>query len=96
MLFDCLAVSFLCVGMHIACAWQGMIFSDICNWIYFRVPTWISKPLFACPYCMASVYTVVYCLFTHDVDMFILIKIPITCGLTAVVMRVIRDIVVNE
>jgi hypothetical protein len=92
-LINCLAVAFLCLGMHIACAWDGMIFSNLCNWIYFRVPAWISKPFFACPYCMSSVYTVVYCLFTNDFNVLIIIKIPITCGMVAILMRVIRDIV---
>ena len=46
---------------------QGEIFYSVWNWIDNRMPEWFMKPVFDCPYCMASVHgTLFYFLFCND------------------------------
>ena len=89
-LLNCITVSCIILGMYVACNWQGMIFTDICTWMYFHIPAVIYKPLCGCPYCMASIWTLVYCYFTNDMNFLILIKIPCTCGTTAILMHILN------
>lgn len=46
------------VGLHLATG-DEMIFSKPALWIETKVPYWVTKPLFNCPTCMASVHSIV-------------------------------------
>ena len=88
MLTDCITISFLTAGIYIAFNWPGMIFSDVASHLLRIFPDYITKPLFNCPYCMASAWTIIYCAFTHDITWLILIKIPVVCGITAMMVDI--------
>jgi hypothetical protein len=45
---------------------EGMILYKPCCWISRFIPEWLGMPLYACPTCMASVWSVLYAEDTHD------------------------------
>jgi hypothetical protein len=46
------------VGLHLATG-EDMIFNKPALWVESKVPYWMTKPLFNCPTCMASVHSIV-------------------------------------
>lgn len=78
---DSLCTAFLIIGMYAACNFEGMIFFNPCRYLERKLPIWIVKPLFYCPICMSSFWSLFYCLVKWHVDQNILIQIPLTAGI---------------
>lgn len=53
-----LFTSLVCMWIAIA-TWQWMILNKIRKWCYSKLPEVLYEPLFWCPYCMASVRSIV-------------------------------------
>lgn len=51
MLYSAFVIAFVVWFIH-ACTWEGMIFSGIAQRLW-TLPTWLKKPLYDCPICMA-------------------------------------------
>lgn len=48
--------SFAILGVHQTTN-EGMIFEKLATWCEYNLPEWLNKPLWACPYCMASIHS---------------------------------------
>ena len=53
------------VGFHLATG-EDMILNKPALWIEQRIPYWLTKPLFNCPTCMASVHSIVPYFYIND------------------------------
>ncbi len=51
--------SLFCIGIYNACN-DGMILHFVTKW---KINPWISKPLYDCVYCMASVHSIAFALY---------------------------------
>lgn len=60
------------VGLHLATG-DEMIFSKPALWIETKIPYWMTKPLFNCTTCMASVHSIIPFWYMHDPN-------PLNCG----------------
>lgn len=63
MLFNSLYI----VGVYLATG-QDMVFERPARWIESKIPYWITKPLFNCPTCMASVHSILPFWMTYEVS----------------------------
>lgn len=75
----------MCIAIHICFTWKGMIFYKEGKWLQLRLSPWIKKPLFDCPMCMASFWTIMYSIFVlgffGDTT---LLMILIVCGINTI------------
>lgn len=53
-------ISLITIAIHICFTWKGMIFYTIGKWLQLRLHKYIKKPLFDCPMCMSSFWTIVF------------------------------------
>ena len=60
MITTTLTLSLAIMGIYIAFQWPGMIFRPVKDWLDGYLPLWATKPLYNCPTCMASVWTLAY------------------------------------
>lgn len=56
------------VGLHLATG-EEMIFNKPALWIETKVPYWMTKPLFNCPTCMASVHSILPYWYCHELTL---------------------------
>jgi hypothetical protein len=97
-----LITALLIIGAHIVTNWEGMLLYFLTNWYerayaiaserQQRILSFISKPVFTCPYCMSSVWTIVMW-FTYGCGphhWFLVVQIPLTCGIVAVLWGAIQ------
>lgn len=75
-------VAFICIAIHIIFTWKGMLFYPVGKWLQLRLNKYIKKPLFDCPMCMSSFWTLMYWLYMGA---------PI-CDITFVMMLVVCGI----
>lgn len=61
LLFNACAI----IGIHLAFG-EDMIFERLGHWIESKIPYDLTKPLFNCPTCMASVHSILPYWLTHD------------------------------
>lgn len=83
--------AFLIAGIHLA-TYDEMILV----WLhYIGLPSWLEKPLFDCPTCMASVHgTYVYLLALSYINLplwGLVLYIPVLAGISTLVWRVIES-----
>ena len=55
-----LALSLAITGVYVAFQWQGMLLRPVKDYLDRLLPQQFTKPLYNCPICMASVYTLLY------------------------------------
>lgn len=71
---------------------EGMILEKFGDWLLKHIGPWLSKPLFSCPVCMSSFWSIVasaYLLlngYEWSVDNWIFLAIS-TCGLNYIIMK---------
>ena len=53
------ATSFVCFAVHVLFNFDQMPLKRAGDFLFDKLPIWISKPLFACLPCMASFYTLI-------------------------------------
>jgi len=56
MLLTVLMISLITIGIFVT-TWENMIFYKPAKWLKSKLPEWLHKPLFSCPICMASFWT---------------------------------------
>lgn len=69
-LIDILVNALAIIGLHVS-TWDDMIFDKVARWVELRTGR-LSKPLFNCPTCMASVWGVTYWLLFHPCSLLFL------------------------
>jgi len=84
MLFNALYI----VGFYLACG-NDMIFDRPARWIEMRIPYDLTKPLFNCPTCMASIHSIVPFWISYDVSIETVITYLIYVGGLATVSTLI-------
>jgi hypothetical protein len=96
LIFITLTVSLAGIGIH-ASTWRGMIFHRPSQYLKGKLPKWIHKPLFSCPICMSSVWSVVYfAVFGLPDWVFIPLVILMVAGLNTVIVSLISTIIPDE
>jgi len=55
MIHNAIIISLIVLAIH-ATTWRYMIFNELAHWLRKRLPQWLHKPLFDCPYCMTPYY----------------------------------------
>lgn len=55
-LFFAVVFSPVCIAIHVIFTNEGMFGYEVGNFLEAVFPEWISKPLFTCPTCMASIW----------------------------------------
>lgn len=83
-------ISFITIAIHIIFTWKGMLLYKVGKWLQLRLPTYVKKPLFDCPMCMASFWTLVYWLYKYQsVSVQTLIMMFIVCGINTLLSSAI-------
>lgn len=83
-------ISFITIAIHIILTWKGMLLYKVGKWLQLRLPTYVKKPLFDCPMCMASFWTLVYWLYKYQsVSIQTLIMMFIVCGINTLISSAI-------
>lgn len=59
-MIDVIFISLLCTGVFILFNGEGMIFSELANYIRSKVKEVYLKPFFGCLPCMSSFWTIAY------------------------------------
>jgi hypothetical protein len=82
----------LCIlGFHISTN-ENMIFGKVADWLEDKLPIWLNKPLWACPYCMSSIHStyiaIPYLLYTEQSLWIYPIYITALCGMVALTYNV--------
>jgi hypothetical protein len=91
-----ITISLLTVGIY-ATTWKGMIFHKPAKYIKNRLPEWVCKPLFSCPVCMASVWSLVFfAVFGLPEWPFIPVVILMVAGLNTVIVSLIINIIPDK
>lgn len=62
MLTHAIIIALACNGLFMAFHTEGLVLYPIRCYLLPRLPLWLCKPMFECVTCMASIYTVLYCL----------------------------------
>lgn len=55
-LFFTVVFSPVCIFIHVVFTWEGMLAYEVGQFLDAILPSWIAKPLFNCPTCMASIW----------------------------------------
>jgi len=85
-MIDVLFISLLCTGVFILFNGEGMILSDLGNYIRSKVKETYLKPLFGCLPCMSSFWTAVYVsLFGNLFQLETLFVMVAVCGLNYII-----------
>jgi hypothetical protein len=86
------ANALLISGLHLA-SYEGMILGFLPN---LGLPSWLEKPLFDCPTCMASVHgTYPYLIASSIINLplwGLVIYIPVLAGMSTLVWRIIDSL----
>lgn len=79
-------------GMWIACNEEGMIFYHACNQLERVLPDEVCMPLFRCPTCMSSVYTLAYAALVDSSlwNMQLLFVIPAVACVSTIISSVLE------
>lgn len=98
MLETVIIISLICIGVHMLTA-KGMIFHKFAKALQYTMQdskfSWVLEPLFACPPCMASVWTLiswVYMDYSFDL-------IPVmlaVCGANSIGLSLIQNIIDDD
>lgn len=90
MLQTAFIIAFSCIGIHVAFTWKGMIFKGVGDYLDLRLNKYIKKPLFACPMCMASLWSNMYWLVFNPLPLIMLpIMILLVCGINTLLSSAI-------
>ena len=76
---EIIILGLFCNGLKIATE-EGMIFYKPAKWLDSKLPVFISKPLFSCVYCMASIWGVVVHSFFYWFSSWYYLPIIVLCG----------------
>jgi hypothetical protein len=91
-----LTVSLASIGAYTT-TWKGMIFHRPAKYLKGKLPQWICKPLFSCPVCMSSAWTLLYfAVFGFPDWMFVPVAILMVAGLNTVIVSLIATIIPDE
>lgn len=64
---------------------EGNIFGGVRKLCEKTMGSWVCKPLFGCPYCMASIYGSIAGLFHFGIDYRVIILVFCVCGLNFII-----------
>lgn len=91
-------ISLICIGIHMLTA-KGMIFHKFAKAIEYTMQdskfNFILEPLFACPPCMASVYTLI-AWFYMDYSFDLVPVMLAVCGLNTALLSLIQNIIDDD
>lgn len=90
LLIQSFTIGFAIIGLYVAFNWDGMLLKPIADYldIYLdnKYGKYLRKPLYGCPTCMSSIWSIVYCLFLRvNLDWTILLLILIVAGISTTI-----------
>jgi hypothetical protein len=89
-------ISLATTGIHVT-AWRGMIFYKPARYLKNKLPKWIHKPLFSCPICMSSAWSLAFFgVFGFPDWVFIPVVVLMVAGLNTVIVSLIANIIPDE
>lgn len=90
MLERAFTISFICIAIHIVFTWKGMLLKHIGDWLDLRLNKYIKKPLFTCPMCMSSFWTLVYfILVERTINESTFVTVLVVCGINTLLTTLI-------
>lgn len=90
MLEQSFIVSFICIAIHIIFTWKGMLLKPVGDWLDLRLNKYIKKPLFTCPMCMASYWTLMYWLIIQgEISILTFVMMLTVCGINTLLNTLI-------
>ena len=96
LILTAITISLASIGIY-AATWRGMIFHKPAKYVKGLIPKLICKPLFCCPICMSSVWTLVYFAVFGFPDLLIIpVVILMTAGLNTIIVSMIANIIPDE
>jgi len=85
-----LGISFMTIAIHIIFMWKGMLLYKPGQWLALRLNKYIAKPLFTCPMCMSSFWTLVYYFITgYALNSVTILIMLIVCGMNTLLSSII-------
>lgn len=97
MLDQSFLVSFICIAIHIIFTWKGMLLYPVGKWLQLRLNKYIKKPLFDCPMCMASFWTLMYWLIIQgEISILTFVMMLTVCGINTLLNTLIYALREND
>lgn len=81
--------SLFIAGLHIIITFEGMIFEPIGDWLIKVLPNELSKPLFNCMSCMASIWGFPVALYLFGISFAIIPYCIALCGLNTLISKIL-------
>lgn len=88
-------ISLICLGVNVL-FWRNMVLYKFGKALEYTMQdskfSWILEPLYSCPICMASVYSIIYWIYT-DYSFNLIPVMLAVCGLNTVLLSLVQNIV---